>query len=205
MNATPRRAQHVADTRQALLDAARELFTDRGYAATGTEDIVARARVTRGALYHHFADKADLFRAVMVTVAGELAGRTTAQVLRHHPDPDRGVWDELRAGFAAYLDASLDPDFQQIVLIDGPAVLGPQAWGELVEQHGLGLLRQWLEEAMAAGHIDRLPVDPLAHLLAALIAEASLVIARSPDRQAARADIGVTLDRILLGLRPQPA
>jgi len=197
-----RRAEHVQDTRAALLQAARELFADNGYAGTGTEDIVARARLTRGALYHHFGDKAGLFRAVMEAVAGELAHRLIAQQLARParaegPDgPDSGAWDQLREGIQAFLDACTGSDFQRIVLIDGPAVLGHDAWTNLVEQHGLGLLRTWLQRAIDDHQIDPLPVEPLARLLGALIGEASLYIAR------ARHEAGATIDRILTGLRP---
>jgi AcrR family transcriptional regulator len=198
-----RRAEHVADTREALVIAARKLFAERGYAATGTEDIVGAARVTRGALYHHFKDKADLFRAVMQAVAMELAQRLIAEQMARIGDDDLPVvWDELRAGFQHYLDACLDSDFQRIVLIDGPAALGHDAWNDLVERHGIALLRAWLQQAVEAGQIDPLPVDPLASLLAALIAEASLYIARSKDPTKAREEAGITLDRMLAGLVP---
>jgi AcrR family transcriptional regulator len=196
-----RRAEHVQDTQAALLQAARELFAERGYAGTGTEDIVARARLTRGALYHHFRDKAGLFRVVMEAVAGQLARQLIAQQLSR-ADASTGAWDQLRQGFQAFLDACTGSDFQRIVLIDGPAVLGHDAWSDLVEQHGLGLLRTWLQLAIDDGQIDPLPVDPLARLLGALAAEASLSIARAPDPTRARLQVGVTLDRILSGLRP---
>ena len=98
-----RRAEHIADTRAALVQAARELFAERGYQGTGTEDIVARARVTRGALYHHFRDKADLFRVVVQTVASELAQRLVAEELGHAPGGAGGAWGQLREGVQAFL------------------------------------------------------------------------------------------------------
>ena len=197
-----RRAEHIADTRAALLKAARELFAEKGYAGTGTEEIVARARVTRGALYHHFRDKPGLFRAVMQAVAGDLARQLVAQQLTRATEDPAGAWDQLREGFQAFLDACTDGDFQRVVLIDGPAVLGHGAWSDLVEQHGLGLLRTWLQRAIDDGQIDPLPVDPLARLLAALIAEASLYLGQAPDTARARREAGAIVDRILSGLRP---
>jgi AcrR family transcriptional regulator len=197
-----RRAEHVQDTQAALLQAARELFAEKGYAGTGTEEIVARARVTRGALYHHFRDKPDLFRAVMQSVAADLAQGLITQQLSRPADAADGAWDQLRDGFQAFLDACTGSDFQRIVLIDGPAVLGHGAWNDLVEQHGLGLLRTWLQRAVDDGQIDPLPVDPLARLLAALIAEASLYIAQAPADDRARREAGAIVDRILSGLRP---
>lgn len=202
MTVTSRRGEHIADTRAALLQAARELFAEKGYAGTGTEEIVARARVTRGALYHHFRDKAGLFRAVMEAVAGDLAHQLIALQLAAPAGVAAGAWDQLRDGIQAFLDACAgSSDFQRIVLIDGPAVLGPGAWSELVEQHGMGLLRTWLQQAIDDRQIDSLPIDPLAHLLAALIGEASLYIARATDHARARRETGATIDRILTGLR----
>ncbi len=202
MAVNSRRAEHIQDTRAALLRAARALFAEKGYAGAGTEDIVARARLTRGALYHHFRDKAGLFRAVMEAVAGELAHRLIAQQLACAAGLADGAWDQLRDGIQAFLDACTGSDFQRIVLIDGPAVLGHDAWSDLVEQHGLGLLRTWLQRAIDDAQIDPLPVEPLARLLGALIGEASLYIARAPDPARARQEAGATIDRILTGLRP---
>ena len=135
---------------------------------------MACARVTRGALYHHFRDKPDLFRAVMEAVAADLAYRLIARHLSRAAAGPAGVWDQLREGVQAFLDACTGRDFQRIVLIDGPAVLGPGAWSDMVDQHGLGLLRTWLQRAIDEHQIDPLPTDPLARLLGALIAGASL-------------------------------
>ena len=201
MEVKSRRAEHVQDTQAAVLQAARELFAEKGYAGTGTEEIVARARVTRGALYHHFRDKADLFRAVMQAVAADLADRLVTQQLSRATGAV-SAWDQLREGFQAFLDACTGSDFQRIVLVDGPAVLGHGAWTDLVEQHGLGLLRAWLRRAIDDGQIDPLPADPLARLLAALLGEASLYIAQATDPARARREAGAALDRILSGLRP---
>lgn len=207
-----RRAEHAADTRSALLTAARELFTEQGYTATGTEQIVAQARVTRGALYHHFRDKADLFRAVLADVAREVAERLVAQQLAAAapggdagaaggPPEPAGSFAQLRAGFQAFLDVCTAGDFQRIVLVDGPAVLGPDIWDGLVEQYGYALLEAWLRQAMAAGEIDETPVTALVRLLGALLTQASLYIARADDPAAARADAGVAVDRLLAGLQ----
>lgn len=199
-----RRSEHAAHTRAALVDAARTLFTEQGYAATGTEQIVTRARVTRGALYHHFRDKTALFRAVMHTVASELAEQLVAAELQraHHQSGD--AWQQLRQGVQAYLDACVDSEFQRIVLVEGPAVLGREAWDALVEQHGHQMLRSWLHDAMRDREVDPLPLDPLPRLLGALLAEASTYIAGSADRAHARDEAGRTIDRILAGLRPSP-
>ncbi|MGH3321030.1 MAG: TetR/AcrR family transcriptional regulator [Streptosporangiaceae bacterium] len=195
-----RRDQHVADTREALVAAARELFAERGYAATGTEEIVARAQVTRGALYHHFRDKADLFRAVMERIAREVAEQLIDRELRRAADGPGDAWEQLRNGCQAFLDACMRSDFQRIVLVDGPAVLGHEAWDALVEEFGYSLLADWLRKAIEEGRIDPLPVPPLTRLLAALISEASLYTARGDDPARARREAGEVLDRLLAGL-----
>ena len=195
-----RRAEHVADTRRALLHAARELFAERGYAATGTEDIVIAADVTRGALYHHFKDKADLFRAVMAECAQEMAQRLVEQETARAEQQPGDAWQLLRSGFQSFLDACNDAHFQRIVLIEGPAVLGHSAWDALVEEHGYVLLAEALTEAIREGNVDDLPVAPLTRMLAALISEASLYIARADDHVRAREEAGLVLERLLTGL-----
>ena len=199
-----RRAEHVADTRRALVRAARELFAERGYAATGTEDIVAAAHVTRGALYHHFKDKADLFRAVMAECASEMAERLVAQETARAEQEQGDAWQLLRSGFQSFLDACNDRDFQRIVLVEGPAVLGHSAWDALVEEHGYVLLAEALTEAIAEGNIEPLPIAPLTRMLASLISEASLYIARAEDHVLARQEAGLVLERMLTGLGRVP-
>jgi AcrR family transcriptional regulator len=195
-----RRAEHTADTRRALVRAARTLFAERGYAATGTEDIVGAAQVTRGALYHHFKDKADLFRAVMGECAQEMAERLVQQETARAEVEAGDAWTLLRMGFQSFLDACNDPDFQRIVLVEGPAVLGHSAWDALVEQHGYVLLAEELTRAIAEGGIGPMPVAPMTRMLAALISEASLYIARADDHERARREAGEVLDRLLDGL-----
>jgi AcrR family transcriptional regulator len=205
-----RRDEHVADTRQALVDAARKLFTEQGYAATGTEEIVAAARVTRGALYHHFHDKTDLFRAVMEQIAREVAEHlidaelsrpTGPSPSQSAAQPPADAWDEVRDGLRAFLDLCVvTDDFQRIVLVEGPAVLGHEAWDELVARHGSNLLAEWLARAVEQGRIAPVPIQPLTSLLIAMISESSLYIARADDRSAARAEMGTVLDRLLTGL-----
>jgi AcrR family transcriptional regulator len=202
-------ADAKAHTRAALVAAARRRFAEQGYAATGTEEIVADARVTRGALYHHFRDKAQLFQEVMKEVASEVAEALVESELTREATAQNDAWTQLCTGFQSLLDFSTrtDTDFQRIVLVDGPAVLGNDAWNALVETHGYRLLSQWLERAIAEQVIDPIPVAPLTRLVAALLAEASLYIARADDPQAARLETGIALDRLMSGLvgrRPRP-
>ncbi len=193
-----RRAEHASDTRTALLTAARHLFATEGYDRTGTERVVAEARVTRGALYHHFRDKADLFRAVMEEAAGDVARQLIGAQL---DAGSRSPLEDVQAGVSAFLDVCVGGDFQRIVLIDGPRVLGDDAWDRLVERYGRSLLEEWLTRAVTAGDIEPVPVRPLVRLLIAMLTEASLAIARASDPAATRAEMGATLARLLDGLR----
>jgi AcrR family transcriptional regulator len=194
-----RRAEHASDTRAALLAAARRLFAAHGYDGTGTEQIVAEARVTRGALYHHFRDKADLFRAVMAEAAGEVARQLTGERL---DEQSGSPLDDVRAGVSAFLDICVSGDFQRIVLVDGPRVLGTDAWDQLVDRYGRRFLEEWLSRAVAVGDIEPVPVQPLARLLIAMLTEASLAVAHSSVPASTRTEMGATLDRLLTGLRP---
>src|ERR1700739_2199308 len=194
-----RRAQHAWDTRTALLAVARRMFAANGYDGTGTEQIVAEAQVTRGALYHHFKDKADLFRAVMEEAAGEVAWRLTDDQTQLEGSP----LDEISDGIGAFLDVCVGGDFQRIVLIDGPRGLGHQAWDQLVDRYGRALLEEWLTRAITAGDMDPVPVRPLARLLIAMLTEASLAIAAAADPAATRAELRVAITRLLDGMRPR--
>jgi AcrR family transcriptional regulator len=195
----PRRAEHASDTRTALVAAARRLFAAQGYDGTGTEQIVADARVTRGALYHHFRDKADLFRAVMAEAAGQVAQQLVDEQLAAEAESPLA---EIRDGVSAFLDVCVGGDFQRIVLVDGPRVLGSDAWDELVDRYGRQLLEEWLDRCVESGDLESVPTRSLARLLIAMLTEASLAIAAASDPAATRAELGVVLDRLLTGLRP---
>jgi AcrR family transcriptional regulator len=193
----PRRSQaeRSAATRQALLGAGRALFTERGFAGAGQEEIVERAGVTRGALSHHFGTKQGLFLAVMQDLQADLAGRIGRAALQGH-DP----MEQLRLGCLAFLDAAMDAAVGRIVLLDAPAVLGWQTWREIDAVHGLGLVTEALEAVMEAGLIESQPVQPLAHLLLAALNEAAMLVANDEDPVAARALVGVTVERLLARL-----
>ena len=185
-------AERSATTRGALLEAARSLFAERGFAGAGREEIAERAGVTRGALYHHFASKHELFAAVVEEMEAELGERlVTAATSAEDP------LEQLRAGCRAFLDNAMDPAFRRIVLLDAPAVLGWEAWRDLETRFGLGLMKEALANVMAAGLIERQPVDPMAHMLLAALNEAAMLVAQAGDHGATRAEVGVALDRLL--------
>jgi AcrR family transcriptional regulator len=191
-----KRASRGESTKSALIGAARELFVSKGYFATGTEEIVAKAGVgTRGALYHHFADKEDLFRAVFEQVQADLAAAT---IVNERDD----ALDLLTAALQQFLNASADnTDVQQILLIDGPAVLGWDQWRSLEAHYGLGVITAMLDAAVAQRVIPRQPTIPLAHMLLAAVDEAALYIANATDRRQAHTQARQSLRRLLGGLR----
>jgi AcrR family transcriptional regulator len=191
-----RREAEARATREALIDAALELFTDRGYTGVGTEEIVARAKVTRGALYHHFADKRDLFRAVFERVEADLMERI-GTTMEGANDP----YDLMVSGMRAFLDACDEPAVKQISLTDAPAVLGWPEWREIDNRHGLGLTRAALDGAVEAGLLRPIQTEPMAHLLVAALSEAAFVIAHAEQPRKARAEVEEALLQLVEGLR----
>jgi len=194
--AVGRREAEARATREELIDAALQLFTERGYADVGTEEIVARAKVTRGALYHHFEDKRDLFRAVFERVEEDLMARI-GRSMQAVEDP----WELMLAGVAAFLDACEEPAVKRISLTDAPAVLGWSEWREIDNRHGLGLTRAALQGAVDAGVLRPIPVDAMAHLFVAALSEAAFVIAHAKQPRKARAEVDEALEQLIEGLR----
>ena len=195
-------AERSAATRGALINAARELFARDGYAATGREAIVERAGVTRGAMYHHFADKEALFRAVFEEIEAEVMARAAEAAMTVSPEDPLG---QLRAGSLAYLDVALDPAVQRICLLDAPAVLSPTARQEVLDAYAVGLVREVLSAATEAGALRQQPLEPLTHVLLAALHEAALYVARAEDHAAARAEVGTTVEHLLDSLRSPAA
>ena len=187
-------AQCTEATTAALVDAARELFAHDGFAATSLDAVVARAGVTKGALYHHFASKRALFRAVHDREQ-QRSARTVADAAARRRDP----WDAFEAGCRAFLDHTLDPGVQRIVLIDAPGALGWEAMRE-GERASLLMIEEGLRRAIAAGRIAKRPVEPLAVLLFGALCEAAMTIARAPDQKAALRGMWAELRRLFASL-----
>ena len=195
--ATPtRKAEQSKETQDRLIKAAKELFTTKGYAGTAMEDLVAKAGMTRGALYHQYQDKRDLFRAVFEAVEVEL-GQRLALAVGMETDP----WQQLRSGARAFLAAATDPAIRRIVLIDGPSVLGWEEWRRIDGQYSLGMVRAVFEMNMAAGNIVEQPVEPLTHLIVGALNEAALAVAAASDAERAREEFAESMERVLDALR----
>jgi len=190
-------AERSESTRGALIEAARGLFAEKGYAGVGTEEIVRAAGVTRGALYHHFEGKRGLFEAVYERVEIELAERIATGALSAGAE---SPLEAMRAGAEMFLQACTEPEAQRIALLDGPSVLGWDRWREIAAEHGLGLIEASLQAAIDAGAIAAQPVRPLAHVLMGALDEAAMLVARAEDPEAMRAEVGRTLDSLIAAL-----
>src|SRR3954454_13432044 len=194
----PTKAEQTERTRAALIAAGRALFADRGFADTSTEELVRAAGVTRGALYHHFRDKRDLFEAVYVEVERELTERIALGALAGAPESPLTA---MQAAVEEFLAACAEPEVQRIALLDGPSVLGWDRWREIGAEHGLGLIEATLQAGGDAGAIAEQPVRPLAHVLMGALDEAGMLVARAEDPEGARAEVGRTIDTLLAALR----
>lgn len=190
-------AVRSATTQDALVAAARALFAERGYAEVGTEEIVRAAGLSRGALYHHFADKGELFAAVFETVEAEVSARIAAAAAPAETESDSDPIEVMRLAASAWLDACVEPEVHRIVLLDAPAVLGWERWIEIGNRHNMGLVQALLSHAIDAGRIPAQPVAPLAHALLGALREAALYLVRAEDRTQARHDVGAVIDRLI--------
>jgi AcrR family transcriptional regulator len=195
-------AQRSAATRAAIVTAATRLFAARGFDATGIEDIASEAGVSKGALYHHYADKVEVLAAVYEHVEEGLTKRLLAAA-GSKPDP----LDALRVGCQTFLDACLDPVIRRIALVEAPVGLGWQRWRAIDARYGFGLLLGGLRAAAESGQVSDEDLDERAQLLLAALIEASLLIGASSKPRAARRTVGRVVDQFIdaLALRPTRA
>jgi AcrR family transcriptional regulator len=175
-----------------LLAAARELFAESGFAATGREQIAELAGVTRGALYHHFGSKELLFRAVVEQLEAELGEKIMMAAAR-----STDAAEQLRLGCMAFLDACMDPAVRRVVLIEAPVVLGWDQWREIDEQYGLNLVTHALRAVVESGQMKTVAIEPLAHLLLGALNEAAMLVANSRTPKKTRAEVGAALELLL--------
>ncbi len=187
-------------TRARIVEIATGLFASAGYDATSTETVLAKGGISRGALYHHFKDKAALFEAVLETMEAAIAEKLRAASV--------GIADPIaamRAGGDAWLALSRDPAVRQIVLIDAPAVLGWQKWREIDSRFGFGLIKAGLKNLSKAGRLPGEMIEPLAHVLLASMMELGLVVARADKPIAAMKSSRAALHQLIDRLLGEPA
>lgn len=191
-------AERTQTTVAVLLGAARELLARDGYAATSLDEVVARAGLTKGALYHHFAGKQALFRAVYEQ---ELRRMIAMIEDRASKGRSRTAWERLQAACEAFLDVSLDPAIQRITLLDAPTALGWETMREIENNTSLRLLKEALKRAMDERSITARPIDPLANLLFGAMCEAAMAIARGADQTTNARRTRTELRRLLEAIR----
>jgi AcrR family transcriptional regulator len=190
-------ADRSAATRDALVTAARRLFAAHGYAEVPADAIVAAAGVTRGAMYHQFADKTALFDAVVAAVEADIAIRLAGSVAAAGiSDPV----DALRHAMRTWLEICVEPEIYRVALIDGPSVLGWARWREVCKEQVFGLVQSLLGAGIEAGRIHPLATLPLTHALMGAGDEAALYVAEAPDQAAARTEMIEVLDQLIAGV-----
>ncbi|OBA58088.1 TetR family transcriptional regulator [Mycobacterium sp. 1100029.7] len=189
--------ERSAATRDALISAARRLWGERGYVEVGTPEIATAAGVTRGAMYHQFADKAALFREVVEVVEQDVMSRMAVVVAESGASTPA---DAIRAAVDAWLEVSADPEVRQLILLDAPSVLGWAGFRDVAQRYSLGMTEQMLSEAIKAGQLARQPVRPLAHVLIGALDEAAMAIATSDDPKRARRETRQVLQRLVDGM-----
>lgn len=193
-----RREQYSEATRTALLDSATALFAEKGFAGTALSDVAAAAHVTRGAVYHHFADKQALFEAVLERFEIAAMQRIAAAGVS-----GEDTWDAALRGMGVFLDQCLDPVYSRIVWREGPSALGWHRWRECEHEYGFGLVQEFLRMLVADGQILPVPIRSASGLVFAMFGEAGLTLAEADEseRPALRDELEAVLRRILEGLR----
>jgi len=196
-------AERSAATQQALITAARRLWGERGYAEVGTPEIVEAAGVTRGAMYHQYADKAALFRAVIEAMDVEIIARIQALVAAARPDTPA---DTMHAMANAWLDIAAEPEVRRLMLVDAPSVIGWAEYREMSQSNSVDAAEQLLNAAIEAGQLRPQPVRPLALVLLGAFEEAATYMARAEDPAQAREEVRAVLRDLIDGLlRPSSA
>lgn len=190
-----RRAERAEQTREDLCREARRLFAARGYSGVSLGAIVGEAGVTKGALYHHFSDKQELFRAVVEQIQRELVDE-----IERAADDAEDPYARVELMCRAYLDAAVDPELRML-LLEAPVVLGWKAWCEIDHAYTIGSLTECLERAMEAGVIVEQAPATLAQVLLGALNNAARVIAAAPEPEGAREMVGSSIERLVGGLR----
>ncbi|MES2959607.1 MAG: helix-turn-helix domain-containing protein [Pseudomonadota bacterium] len=195
-----RREDYTDSTRQALLDAARTLFVSTGYHQTSTEAVVTAARLTKGALYHHFTDKAALLEALVIQLQQQAAER-----MRARAGKEKTLWECLRAACESYLDICTEHDYQQLVIRDAPAALGAERAGAIGEQYVIGPMVRVMERLKADGELDVGDARLAGRMVARMLCEAAELLAQEPQPARMRKEALANLSRVLDAFRPRSA
>ena len=187
-----RRLDYSESTRSALVDSAVDLFAKRGYAGTSLDEIAKRARVTKGALYHHFNGKQALFEAAFEKVESAVFARL--QEIVDGPEPP---WERALHGLREFITSCLDPAYQRIAIQEAPVVMGWERWRDAEDRASFGLIRANVRNLVEAGEVDEMPLDVTSRLLFGALFAAATEIASSPDPQRVGAEVETAIVQLL--------
>jgi AcrR family transcriptional regulator len=193
---TTRRQEYSASTKRALVEVATDLFTAQGYAGTSLDEIVAGARVTKGALYHHFGGKQALFEAVFETVE-ENATRSIRKTVRDSKDP----WEKALGGLRAFLDVVQEPAYRRIVIQEGPAVLGYERFREQEERSTFGIVQDIVASVLSSYDLEQSMVDTFSRVFFGAMSAAGSAVSTAEDTKHASAELQAAIAFILAGVR----
>lgn len=193
-----RRQEYSASTKRALIDVAEELFTERGYAGTSLDEIVAGARVTKGALYHHFSGKQALFEAVFERVE-DAATQKIRKAVHDHTDP----WEKARSGLRAFLDVVQEKGYRRIVIQEGPAVLGYERFREQEERSTFGIVQEIVAAVLESYDLERSMVETFSRVFFGAMSAAGAAVSSAEDTRRASAEVEAAIAFILAGLQQQ--
>ena len=196
VHGTSRRAEYSATTRRALVDVATELFTEQGYAGTSLDEIVAGARVTKGALYHHFSGKQALFESVFEKVE-ERAAKDIHRAVRDNRDP----WLKALGGLRAFLEVLQEPSYRRVVVLDGPAVLGYERYREQEERTTFGIVQEIVSSVLSGYDLEPSMVETFSRVFFGAMSAAGAAVSSADDPRRASEEVEAAIAYILAGLR----
>ncbi|MBW8750307.1 MAG: TetR/AcrR family transcriptional regulator [Propionibacteriales bacterium] len=193
-----RRQQYSASTKRALVDVALRLFTEQGYAATSLDQVVAGARVTKGALYHHFSGKQAVFEAAFEKIETDASARIR-KALKGSKDP----WEKALIGLRAFLEIVQDPAYQRVVIQEGPAILGYERFREQEERSSYGLVQDMVRDVLADSTYDLSDemLETFSRIFFGAMSAAGESVSSSANPKAAVAQVETAIAFILTGLR----
>ena len=193
-----RRQQYSASTKRALIDVAGELFTERGYARTSLDEIVAGARVTKGALYHHFTGKQALFEAVFMKVE-EDSTKTIRKAVRNSKDP----WEKALSGLRSFLAIVQEPGYRRIVIQEGPAILGHERFRDQEERSTFGIVQEIVSSVLSSYDVEPSMVETFSRIFFGAMSAAGAAVSSAEDTERASAEVEAAIGFILAGIQQQ--
>jgi AcrR family transcriptional regulator len=191
-----RRQEYSSSTRRALLDNAAELFAARGYAGTSLDEVVSAARVTKGALYHHYQGKLDLFQAVFDRCESNAVKRINSDV-RRKKDP----WDKALTAVASFLEVCQEPAYRRIVMQEGPVVLGFDRWRESEERSTYGLVHDLVHRVLRQYDIEGTLLETFTRIFYGAMSSAGIVVSEAEDPEQSSREVSTVISLMLAGLR----